>query len=128
MTHEKRGLMGRNTSPSKAMFRDNKSSRGTSNSSTARIDIDSAELFMYCDIGLTGSEPPPVPFAIASDIVRTKCSKRKAKDSSSSPSLEFSSRVRLWTAPRKWRAYSVCVCIYHNKFVYLMGKHSVCNK
>lgn len=69
MTDEKSGLIGRKTSLSKGMICDSKSSKGTSNSKTPRIDTESTELFMYWDMGLAGSEPPASPSAVSSDIV-----------------------------------------------------------
>ena len=55
MMEEKRGLMGRNTSLSNDMACS--SLIGTSDSKTAIIDIDSAELLKYCALGLAGANP-----------------------------------------------------------------------
>ena len=52
---EKRGLMGRNTSLSNDMVCS--SLIGTSDSKTAIIDTDSAELLKYCALGLAGANP-----------------------------------------------------------------------
>jgi hypothetical protein len=53
MMEEKRGLMGRKTWLSNEMAW--ASLIGTSDSKTARIEIDKTELFKYCPLGLTGS-------------------------------------------------------------------------
>ena len=55
MMEEKRGLMGRNTSLSNDMAFS--SLIGTSDSKTAIIDTDSAELLKYCALGLAGANP-----------------------------------------------------------------------
>lgn len=53
MMEEKRGLMGRKISFSNGIA--SESSKGTSNSKIARMEIDRVELLKYCPIGLTGS-------------------------------------------------------------------------
>ena len=57
MTEEKRGLTGRNTSLSNDMACTLLLVIGTSISKTVRIDTDNTELFKYCPVGLTGSNP-----------------------------------------------------------------------
>jgi hypothetical protein len=55
MTEEKRGLMARKTSLRNDMMWT--SFIGTSDSKTVIIDTHNTELFKYCPVGLTGSDP-----------------------------------------------------------------------